>query len=96
MLVSVLSTELSPLIKKYKDESIFVADYRQGEANQVPSTFGRSWEFYGLRRRFTRLLLVICRIWQMCHYDILVFFSPSGIESLFHNFPDFQQNEYAS
>ena len=25
-------------------------------------------------------------------YDIIAFFSPSGIESLFHNFPDFQQN----
>ena len=27
------------------------------------------------------------------YYDILVFFSPSGIESLFSNFPDFEQNE---
>jgi uroporphyrinogen-III synthase len=27
------------------------------------------------------------------YYDILAFFSPSGIESLLHNFPDFQQNE---
>jgi uroporphyrinogen-III synthase len=26
-------------------------------------------------------------------YDMLVFFSPSGIESLFKNFPDFKQNE---
>lgn len=26
------------------------------------------------------------------YYDILAFFSPSGIESLLHNFPDFQQN----
>ena len=25
-------------------------------------------------------------------YDVLVFFSPSGIESLIHNFPDFEQN----
>ena len=25
-------------------------------------------------------------------YDVLVFYSPSGIESLFHNFPDFKQN----
>ena len=25
-------------------------------------------------------------------YDVLAFFSPSGIESLFENFPDFQQN----
>ena len=26
-------------------------------------------------------------------YDLLVFFSPSGIESLFKNFPDFEQHE---
>jgi len=26
------------------------------------------------------------------YYDILAFFSPQGIESLFENFPDFQQN----
>ena len=26
------------------------------------------------------------------YYDILVFFSPAGIESLFKNFPDFKQN----
>jgi len=26
-------------------------------------------------------------------YDILVFFSPSGVKSLLQNFPDFQQNE---
>ena len=27
------------------------------------------------------------------NYDILVFFSPSGIKSLFENFPDFKQND---
>ena len=27
------------------------------------------------------------------YYDILVFYSPSGIESLYHNFPDFEQND---
>ncbi len=26
------------------------------------------------------------------NYDVLVFFSPSGINSLYHNFPDFKQN----
>ena len=26
-------------------------------------------------------------------YDILVFFSPSGIDSLLKNFPDFKQND---
>ncbi len=27
------------------------------------------------------------------YYDVLVFFSPSGISSLFENFPDFEQND---
>ena len=27
------------------------------------------------------------------YYDILVFFSPLGIKSLFENFPDFKQNK---
>jgi uroporphyrinogen-III synthase len=27
------------------------------------------------------------------NYDMLVFFSPSGIESLYHNFPSFKQNK---
>ena len=27
------------------------------------------------------------------YYDILVFFSPSGIKSLLENFPDFEQND---
>jgi uroporphyrinogen-III synthase len=27
------------------------------------------------------------------YYDVLAFFSPSGIESLFKNFPDFKQNK---
>jgi len=26
-------------------------------------------------------------------YDMLVFYSPSGIKSLYQNFPDFQQND---
>jgi uroporphyrinogen-III synthase len=30
---------------------------------------------------------------SMINYDVLVFFSPSGIKSLFTNFPEFQQNE---
>ncbi|MFM7644757.1 MAG: uroporphyrinogen-III synthase, partial [Sphingomonadales bacterium] len=29
------------------------------------------------------------------YYDMLVFFSPGGIESLFKNFPDFKQNNTA-
>jgi uroporphyrinogen-III synthase len=27
------------------------------------------------------------------YYDILAFFSPTGIKSLYKNFPDFEQND---
>ena len=30
---------------------------------------------------------------SMINYDVLVFFSPSGIRSLLKNFPEFEQNE---
>jgi uroporphyrinogen-III synthase len=30
---------------------------------------------------------------SMINYDVLVFFSPSGIKSLFKNFPEFKQND---
>jgi len=30
---------------------------------------------------------------SVINYDLLVFFSPSGIKSLLKNFPEFQQNE---
>ncbi len=30
---------------------------------------------------------------ESVQYDVLVFFSPSGIESLLKNFPDFKQNK---
>ena len=29
----------------------------------------------------------------LSNYDMLVFFSPNGVESLTQNFPDFKQNE---
>jgi len=29
---------------------------------------------------------------DISQYDLLVFFSPGGVKSLFHNFPDFKQN----
>ena len=31
--------------------------------------------------------------WKDIDYDVLVFFSPSGIKSLLQNFPDFEQKE---
>ena len=82
--------ELSPYIKKYKNEKFLLpsSDKLKPEVPETLDGLGVTWKqaiFYntvvsdlsGLRDVF---------------YDILVFFSPSGIQSLFENFPDFQQN----
>jgi len=83
--------ELSPLIKKYKDEK-FLLPTTDKVKPLVPDTLnklGVDW------KQSTFYKTVISDLSDLANvsYDVLVFFSPSGIESLFHNFPDFKQNE---
>ena len=52
----------------------------------------------GLQINWKRAILYKTVVNNLSHlrdvyYDVLVFFSPSGIESLFKNFPDFKQNK---
>lgn len=82
--------DLSPLIKKYKDES-FLLPTTDKLKPEVPETLN------GLKVKWKEAVFyktVISDLSDLAdvYYDILVFFSPSGIESLFHNFPEFKQN----
>ncbi|RYH75957.1 uroporphyrinogen-III synthase [Flavobacteriaceae bacterium 144Ye] len=82
--------DLSPLIKKYKDES-FLLPTTDKLKPEVPETLN------GLKVKWKEAIFyktVISDLSDLAdvYYDILVFFSPSGIESLFHNFPEFKQN----
>jgi len=84
-------SELTPLIKKYKDEK-FLLPNTDKVKDEVPDTLdalGVNW------KQATFYKTVISDLTDLAdvYYDILVFFSPSGIESLFQNFPDFIQNE---
>ncbi|MEP1488214.1 MAG: uroporphyrinogen-III synthase [Algibacter sp.] len=84
-------SELSPLIKKYKDEK-FLLPNTDKVKDAVPNTLndlGVNW------KQATFYKTVVSDLSDLANvsYDVLVFFSPSGIESLFQNFPDFQQNE---
>ncbi|MGV6830667.1 MAG: uroporphyrinogen-III synthase [bacterium] len=84
-------TELSPLIKKYKDES-FLLPTTDKLKPLVPKTLdelGVKWK----QSTFYRTVISDLSDLADVYYDILVFFSPSGIESLFQNFPDFKQND---
>jgi uroporphyrinogen-III synthase len=80
---------LISVMKKHKDEKFLVplADIHKQE---IPAMLDK--EGYN----YTRAILyctVSSDLSDLCDikYDILVFFSPSGIKSLFQNFPNFEQ-----
>jgi uroporphyrinogen-III synthase len=83
--------DLSPLIKKYKDESFLLPTTDKVKPNIISTLndLGINW------KQATFYKTVISDLSDLANvsYDILVFFSPSGIDSLFQNFPDFKQNE---
>jgi len=84
-------SELSPIIKKYKDEK-FLMPNTDKVKDEVPNTLnalGVDWK----QAIFYKTVISDLSDLADVFYDILVFFSPSGIESLFHNFPGFKQNE---
>ena len=83
-------SELSPLIKKYKDEKFLLpnTDKLKPEVPDTLNALGINWK----QAIFYKTVISDLSDLADVYYDILVFFSPSGIESLFHNFPDFKQN----
>jgi uroporphyrinogen-III synthase len=83
--------ELSPLIKKYKDESFLLpsSDVLKSDIPETLDSLKITWE----RGIFYKTLVSDLSDLRNVYYDILVFFSPSGIKSLLVNFPDFEQND---
>lgn len=82
--------ELSPLIKKYKNET-FLLPSSDKLKPEVPNTLDGlkvDWK----QAIFYRTVVSDLSDLRDVFYDVLVFFSPSGIKSLFENFPDFKQN----
>ncbi|WP_396152378.1 uroporphyrinogen-III synthase [Flavobacterium sp.] len=83
--------ELSPLIKKYKEEKFLLPASDQLNFD-IPQTLD------GLKVNWTQGIFyrtVMSDLTDLAdvYYDVLAFFSPTGIKSLFKNFPDFKQNE---
>lgn len=84
-------TELTPLIKKYKSEAFLLpsSDKLKPEVPSVLDDLGVNWK----QATFYKTVVSDLSDLRDVYYDILVFFSPSGIQSLLENFPDFKQNE---
>lgn len=83
--------DLAPLIKKYKTEKFLLPNTDQLKAD-VPETLdklGVDWK-QGI---FYKTVVSDLSDLKDVYYDILAFYSPTGIRSLFENFPDFEQND---
>ncbi len=83
-------SDLIPLIKKYKDEKSLLpsSDVLKPGVPETLNELGVDWK----RGIFYKTVISDLSDLRDVYYDILVFFSPSGIESLLKNFPDFEQN----
>jgi uroporphyrinogen-III synthase len=82
--------ELCKLIKKHKDEKFLLpsSDKLKTLIPNELNNLGVDWKQAILYRTVVSDLSDLENVF----YDVLVFFSPSGIDSLFKNFPDFKQN----
>lgn len=83
--------DLSPLIKKYKDEKFLLPSSDQLNAD-IPQTLN-SLKVDWIPGTFYRTVMSDLSDLKDVYYDVLAFFSPTGIKSLFKNFPDFKQND---
>lgn len=83
--------DLLPLFKKYKEETFLLpsSDTLKTQVPEILNQLGIDWT----RGIFYKTVISDLSDLRNVYYDVLVFFSPSGIESLLKNFPDFEQNE---
>lgn len=82
--------DLADQIKKHKEETYLFpcSDIRTGDLPE----FLRKNNYKFTEATFYNTVSSDLSDLKNIYYDVLAFFSPSGIESLLHNFPDFQQN----
>ena len=82
--------ELCPIISKHKNENFLLptTDKLKPEVPELLNNLDIKW------KKCVFYKTVISDLTELTNvtYDVLVFFSPSGIESLFQNFPKFEQN----
>lgn len=83
--------DLTEVIKKYPDESYILPgpDVLSPAIEEKLDNLEIRWK----KGVFYKTVISDLSDLKNVFYDILVFFSPSGIESLFKNFPDFKQND---
>lgn len=83
--------EMAPILKKYKNEK-FLLPSSDVLKPEIPSTLDELKINYKQATFYKTVVSDLSHLKDV-YYDVLVFFSPSGIKSLFENFPDFDQKD---
>jgi uroporphyrinogen-III synthase len=83
--------DLTTLLKKYKEEKFLLpaSDQLNAEAKIILDNLKVNWT----QAVFYKTVMSDLTDLSDVYFDILAFFSPTGIKSLFKNFPDFKQND---
>lgn len=84
---------LIDILKKHRDED-FLVPLSDVHKREIPDMLNKAKIKY-TKAIFYRTVSSDLSDIKITDYDILVFFSPSGIASLFKNFPGFKQNNIA-
>ncbi|WP_318641397.1 uroporphyrinogen-III synthase [Flavobacterium ardleyense] len=82
--------DLVPLLKKYKDEKFLLPASEQSSIE--PQTVLNNLKVDWTQATFYKTVISDLSDLADVYYDIIAFFSPTGIRSLYKNFPDFEQN----
>jgi len=83
-------SDLIQVMKKHKDEK-FLVPLSDIHKQKIPDLLNKGGFEYTKAILYKTISSDLSDL-RNVNYDILVFFSPSGIKSLFDNFPDFEQN----
>jgi len=84
------ASELIELMRKHKKEK-FLYPCSDVRKNDIPE-FADIEEFHFTEATMYQTISADLSDLEDVYYDIIAFFSPSGIKSLLDNFPDFKQN----
>jgi len=84
-------SEIFDILNKHKDERFFIplSDQHKKEIPELMQKHSLKYTLAILYKTVSSDLSDLSAI----NYDVLVFFSPSGIKSLLINFPEFEQND---
>jgi uroporphyrinogen-III synthase len=83
-------SDLMDLINKHRDET-YLVPLSDSHKEEIPKTLKEQKIKYSKAILYRTVCSDLSDL-SLINYDMLVFFSPSGIKSLKQNFPDFQQD----